>query len=419
MVVLIFMDGCTLDDPGATNNSPALTLHADQNLSLLTLSWDPVNVTGFREYIIVQSTSDIPNTSEPEVNSETIVLKRIDDRSVHSLTISNTLFAPTLCFKLFASVNDRFISSSSICVQQDFTLFSGFHDRAGHEAGLDEIVLFDRSNARLSTINYKTETLTNTISENSLTFPIINVSTYEGTTTIFAYDQSPPRLRKYRYPDLVALTFKDFPGVLFALQPYKQFVFVADEDFNKGFQVLNTGNLNLIDSRPGISGNRNIAVFEGSPLTVLEIAENSTWKYTIDATGKIIGSEQLLHGVTQLSSQNTTANNQDYFIGGRFGNIVNRDGEIIASISSGINSFVSMNRFSPDDSKVVSIINDNILIRLEINDVSALPGIETIVSYELPSASYADLIVDENIIYVIGVTFATSQPQTFILKYPY
>ncbi len=417
--IILMAQACTLDDPGNTSSSPALTLHADQNLSLITLSWDPVNVTGFKEYILLQSTSDIPNGPEPEINSETIVLKRIDDRFTHSITVSNTLFAPRLCFKLYTAVDDRFLYSQTVCVDQEFTLFNGFQDRAGHEDGLDEVILFDRSNGKVSAINYKTGILTRSISDNVLTFPIIDVYTYEGTTNIFAYDQSPPRMRKYRYSDLTALTFKDFPNVLFALKVYKQFIFLSTDDQSKSFQVLNAGNLNMVDSRTSTTGNRNLAIFEGDPLTVLEVSENTIRKYKIDATGHIVSSDLILDGITQLSTQNTTATSDTYFVAGRFGTMINRDGEKVGSLSSGVNSFIQLNRFSPDDQKVISIINDNATVLLKVNDITHLPLVTTLASYEIPSASYSDMIVDDHIIYVVGVTFATSQPQTFILKYPY
>ncbi|HZV69603.1 MAG TPA: hypothetical protein VFG10_08665 [Saprospiraceae bacterium] len=415
---LFFLNACNLDNPVNSGNDPALTLHAEQNLSLVTLSWDPVLVTGFKEYIILQSTTDIPNTPEPVINAETTVLKRIDNRNIHSVEVSNTLFAAHLCYKLYTSVDERFLYSSTICLDQDFTLFNGFNDRAGHEAGLDKVVMFDRINARLSVLDYKNEIIDWTLSDNVLSFPIIEVSTFEGTTNVYAYDQSPPRLRKYKFPELLALNSKDFGNVLFAMRTYKQFIFASVDDFSKTFQVLNRSNFNTVSSSSGMSGNRNIALFEGDPLIVIEIGENFMIRYSIDATGKIIQTEPISAGVSQLSTENTTANNDAYFIGGRAGNIVNRNGEILGAITSNVNFANLLNRFSRDNTKVISIINSNVKTTLEINDISSLPVITRIQSFDLPPATYADIIVEDHIMYVIGVTFASGQAQTFILKYP-
>ena len=412
------ISSCTLDDPGNSGANPPLTLHAEQNLSLITLSWEPVRVTGFKEYIILQSTNDIPDAPTPEVNIETTVLKRIDDRDVHSFTLTNTLFSPRLCFKLYTSVDDRFMYSSTLCLDQDMTIFSGFHDRAGHEEGLDDIVAFDRSNSRLSIIDYKNGSVTKNIEEINLSFPLFEVSTFEGVTDVFAYDQSPPRMRKYNYPHLNTLTFKNFNSILFAARPYKQFIFITLEEFSKSFQVLNRSNLNVVDTESGITGNRNLAVFDGTPLVVLEIGDLAINKYTIDPLGKITLIEQKPFGITQVNSQNTTANNDDYYIGGRFGTMVDRNAEIVGSITNGINTFVIMSRFSSDNSRLVTIMSDNVGTELVVYDASAMPSISKIVSYTLPQASYADVIIENGIIYVMGITFTGGQSQTFILKYP-
>ncbi|MGB3080245.1 MAG: hypothetical protein WBB31_14260 [Saprospiraceae bacterium] len=415
---LTFLSACHLEDPGMSGSDPALTLRADQNLSLINLSWDPVNVTGFKEYIILQSTTDIPNGPTPVVNAETTVLKRIDNRDIHSLSVSNSLFAEHLCYKLYTSVNDRFLYSSTVCLDQDFTLFNGFNDRAGHEEGLDKLVMFDRVNTRLSVLDYKNEVLNSSVLDNNFSFPVIDVSTFEGTTNVFAYDLSPARMRKYKFPELSPLTYKDFGTLLYAIKPYKQFVFTSADDFSKTFQVLNRSNFNTVDSRSGMTGNRNIALFEGDPLIVIEIGENSMMRYTINTSGNIIQEDLLNTGVSQISTENTTANSDEYFICGRAGSIVNRNGEIIESIVKGVNSVSMINRFSPDKSKVVSIVNSNVKTSLEINDISALPVITNIQSFDLPQATYADVIVEDHIIYVMGVTFASGQSQTFILKYP-
>jgi hypothetical protein len=67
---------------------------------------------------------------------------------------------------------------------------------------------------------------------------------------------------------------------------------------------------------------------------------------------------------------------------------------------------------------VVYLITNNIEVRLEVVDLSDLPAFTVLQSFVLPSLSYADIIPDGEIIYLLGTTFNTSIPQTFILKYP-
>ena len=177
LTALIFTSGCTLDEPAQTSNDPALSLDYTQNLSLTELTWDKVNVTGFKEYILLQSATPIPNSPTPVVNQDVTVLKRIKDVDITSFSVSPTLFTPQICFKLYCAVDDRFLYSQTLCIEQHFDMFQGFYDKAAHIADVDEMVMFDRVNNDFSTCNYKTGTITNTVHDIVLSFPSLEMST--------------------------------------------------------------------------------------------------------------------------------------------------------------------------------------------------------------------------------------------------
>ena len=414
----MMIQACTLDDPGSSNTITPLTLQADQNLSLTELHWNAVKVTGFREYIILQSTNEIPATPTPEVSANVTILKRIDDADVTSFSTSNILFTPDVCYKLYVSIEDRFIQSPNICVHQDFQLFNGFYDRAAHEDGIDEMVMFDRVNQRLSSYNYKEGTITRSVNEIFLSFPILELSQWEDNISLFAYDQSPGVLRKYRYPELTSSMSKDFGGVLFAANFHEQFIVAAIEDFNGSLKVLSRSNLSVLDSKQGLLGNRNVAVFEGDPLITLDISDNEILRYNIDGSGKLALIDTKAHGISQPSSQNAAAQGTDLFISGRLGTIVDRDGNIAGTLNSNPNETVWMARFSEDERKVVYGLNAGINLRLEIADISNLGNITRLSTFNIPSANYSDMVVEDGIIYLTGVTFDSGQAQTFTLKYP-
>jgi hypothetical protein len=418
LAALSLLTGCTLDDPETVGSSFPIALQVEKDYSLIHLAWAPIKVTGFKEYILLQSSEEIPPSKAPVISSTVTVIKRIDDADITSFQASEVLFAPQVCYKLFVSIDDRFIQSASVCVQQDISTLNGFYDRAGHDDNLDELVMFDRSNQQLSTYRYETGEITNTINDVFHSFPVIDLSTNAGETNVFVYDQSPARLRKFSIPSLTSNSWKDFGGVLFAVNVYERFVFASVEEINTSFRVLNTSNLSDIDSKPGLLGNRNIAVFPGDPLIVLEAGDNGIYRYSINSAGKITLLNQLTTSITQPNTQNATAQGTEIFIAGRLGEIIDRDGKIIASLGNDINSFILMVRLSSDENKAAYIVSDNVRIRLEVVDISNLPDIETIASFEIPSANYADLILEDEVMYLMGVSFATGQAKTFVLKYP-
>ena len=415
---LAFTWSCTLDEPADTNQDPALTLDYTQHLSLTNLTWDPVRVTGFKEYIILQSSNPIPNSPTPVINQDVTVLKRINDVDVTSLTVSTMLFSPQICYKLYCAVDDRFLYSSTLCIQQDIDVVNGFYDRGCHTAGQDEAVVFDRVNSVLSALNYKTGTITSSVTDGVLSFPSLEMSTWTDVTNVFGFDQSPAWLRKYNFPALTASNSKNFNQILWAANVHNQFVFVATDDFGNNFQVLNSSNLSFLHSIQGMSGNQNIAVFPGDPLAVITIGSSVSKKYSIDTDGKILTSADVPARILQPDLQSTCAEGTDLFICGREGTIINRNGVNVGTLNTDINASILLNRLSIDEKKAIYIITDNGVMRLEIADISQLPLVTLLTTYDLPALSYADLIPEEQIIYVIGTSFISSQAQTTILRYP-
>jgi hypothetical protein len=96
----------------------------------------PVKVTGFKEYILLQSTAEIPNSPTPPVSQDVTVLTRINEVNTTSFSTTSTLMSPTSCFKLYCSVDDRFLYSGSVCINQSNVIIPGFFDRSDHEEGV-------------------------------------------------------------------------------------------------------------------------------------------------------------------------------------------------------------------------------------------------------------------------------------------
>ncbi|HSF89495.1 MAG TPA: hypothetical protein VLA46_08770 [Saprospiraceae bacterium] len=418
MIGLALSSACTLDEPADTNQDPALTLDYTQQLSLTNLTWDAVRVTGFKEYIILQSSNPIPNSPTPVINQDVTVLKRINDVDVTSLSVSTMLFSPQICYKLYCAVDDRFLYSSTLCIQQDIDVVNGFYDRGCHVAGQSEAVVFDRINNVLSTLNYKTGTITNSVTDIVLNFPSLEMSTWAGVTNVFGFNQSPAWLRKYNFPALTSSNSKNFNQILWAANVHNEFVFVVTDDFNNNFQVLNRSNLSFLHGIQTLSGNQNIAVFPGEPLAVMTIGLSGSKKYSIDTDGKILASVDVPARILQPDLQSTCAEGTELFICGREGTIINKNGENAGTLNTDINSSILLNRLSPDEKKAIYVINDNGTMRLEIADISQLPVVTLLTSYDLPALNYADVIPEDQIIYLIGTSFNSSQAQTTILRYP-
>lgn len=416
--LLLVLQGCTLDAPEDTQQVPALQLQVQQDLSLTNLSWPRVNVTGFQEYIILQSHQDIPNTSEPETNLNVAIAARFDDISVTSFSSINTLFTPQTCYKLYTKVNDRFLYSPTVCVENHLNIIPGFYDRVGYNKVDNDLVMFDRINSNLALYDLDTEALVSSKFENELSFPVLQVAHHVGGTFMYSFDQNIQRIRKYRLPEL-SLTNNHFVsnGLIGAFVD-GPFVYTGTQFSQGSFQVLDSETFSLKDSRDGFTGQRNFAVFPGDTTTVLEIWDSRMRQYKVNHLGKVVDQNEFVGGVLQLSLQNTCDVSSTHYIGGRFSTIVDKDGNTIASLVEDINSLSIYCRFSPDGTKAIILGQDQQQFFLEIHDISGLPTATLLKRYELPSANYADLFVHDSIIHIVGIDFASSNSQTFILKLP-
>jgi hypothetical protein len=408
---------CTLDEGNPGSTDPALTLQIHPELSLINLNWAPVKVTGFKEYVLLQSAGDIPNAPTPTVNQDISVLARINDVNDTTFSSANTLFSPTSCYKLYCSVDDRFMYSGTVCINQTPAIIPGFFDRVDHDKDLPQIAMFDRVNFKLVAYTDADGTIYNSVADNLLSFPQLDLSTYQGSNRLFSFDLSTAQIRKYAFPQLTIQNQKSSSESILGGLAYKNFVFLTTQSTTSGFQILSALTLTTIDSKIGLSGSRNIAVFDGDTTIALEISDAAIIRYQVNSLGKVIDSDQFITGVSQPSSQNTCDVNSDYYIGGRLATIVNKDAELVTSLESGVNAFSQLCRFSPDGAEAAVIVNNNNTVELELFDISNLPAAIKIKTYSLPNATYSDLYFRDNVINVIGVTF-NSSAQTFFLQFP-
>ena len=419
LLSILCWSGCTLNDPDPTLNDPALTLKYTQEYSVTHFTWDKVNVTGFKEYILLQSAVPIPDAPTPEVNQDVTVLKRIKEVDQNFLTTSGFLIGSQTCYKLYCAVDDRFMYSPTVCFDQDNLSFDGFFDKGAHLEGNEEMALYDRVNDEFAVVNYKTGQVTKRVSNSTFNFPSMEMQSYNNATNVVAYNQSAAWLGVYSFPSLNAIQVRSFGSVIWSARPFRQYILAATNQTGAEFQVLHKSTLLAFDGRSGTTSSQNIAIFEGDPAVVLTLGQSNSKRYTLSTTGFILSEQSIPARIGQPDLQFSCAQGTDIFIGGNKGDIISRDGENITALTSGNNNFISIARLSQDETKVVYILNRNGNMFLEIADISQLPQVTVERSFELPALTYADIIPEDDLIYVVGTTFSSSLPVTFTLKYPW
>ncbi len=416
----LVIHSCSLDDGGGSSSSPALALNLSQELSLTNLSWTPVNVTDFSEYILLQSSEDIPDSPTPIVNNTTTVIKRIDDADITTHASTNILFSTRTCYKLYADVGNRFLFSPTVCVDKGITLISGFYDRVDHEAGEQEIVMYDRNANMLSTYTLGGTVVNKSVAETFFSNPSVNVSTYNGVRQVFLSDRSQLTIKRYNVPNLNSGFSKSFTAGVDAVTSYGPYVFAAFNSSFSSFQVLNRNTLSSIDTRDGntLEFGRSIAVFPGNPIITLEVGVTNTNRYLINEEGKITQVDQFPISISQNNLQGSTAQGEQIFITGFRGTILNSSAQKLGELNSGFTENIFNVKLSTDEKTAVALLSDNISFSLQYYDITDPAQIIVKKKLNLPLGSFSDILIENNIVHLFGVTFDAGQPQTFILQFP-
>ncbi|MDQ3016380.1 MAG: hypothetical protein M3R25_06660 [Bacteroidota bacterium] len=417
---LFLIHSCSLDEGPQGTTAPALQLNVNQELSITNLSWNPVKVTDFKEYVLLQSSGDIPNSPTPQINANVSVIKRIDNDDITSHASTDILLSPQTCYKLYAAVGDRFLYSPTVCVTKNITLITGFYDRISHEKGHQEIAMFDRNINAVSTYTLENPGVSASIQESFFSSPNVHLSTYNGVRQVFISGSSQSTIKRYNLPGLTNVFSKSVSTGIESLISSGPFVYVCFTNLSNSFQILNRDNLTLVDSRLGFSFQfgRVLGVFPGDPTVVLEVSSSGTNRYEIDSDGKIIN-ELLIPGLTiQADLQGSTAQGENIFICGLRGTIINKSAEVLNELNPSFGTNIINVKLSSDEKTAVALLSNSVTSTLEYYDLSDLNHITLRKKIELSQASFADLVIENDKVYLFGVTFDSGSSQTFILNFP-
>jgi len=132
-----------------------LELSATQQLSVTTLNWSEATVSTFEEYIILRSTLSIPDSPEPEVDNNTVIVARVDDRRVTTLQDVNAPISNSLFYKVYAKIAGRFLMSPTIAHDQNLDLIPRRTDVSEPIPGQGLLIGYDRLTKALFVYDYE------------------------------------------------------------------------------------------------------------------------------------------------------------------------------------------------------------------------------------------------------------------------
>lgn len=329
-----------------------IKLQVNGSSSNVALSWTEATVSTFEEYVVVRSIDPIPETKDPEVVGNQVIIARLDEIDATAFVDFSTPFEPKLYYKVFADIGERFLPSATVEVTQPLQLVEYRTDALEIDHDADEIIGFDRSLDVLFVYNY-TEQKMKAQTQWGFNFPFIRTGQYNLRDELYAVDQSQSLLYVFDREDLGYIQQFSAPSGVVDFFYLNGLFFITFTNGN--IQVRSRDNFQQLASRSTTNGNRVLHVLknDAQEIEFVEIGFTTVIKYRwssntlleIDRRSDISGTSQLTTAIHPDRSE---------FIINNAGRVIGSDLADRGSLGTGL-QFHNTMTYSDDGSMVATI----------------------------------------------------------------
>jgi len=404
--------GCEDDNINPGPFTFPIDLQASTASSNVSLTWTQATVSSFEEYIVIRSIDPIPDTPEPEVTGNQVIIERVDEADENSLIDFATPIVETVYYKVYADVGDRYLMSQTVQAQQDLQLIDYRVDVVEPDPDRNELIGFDRSFDVLFVYDYENKEV-KTQRTWSLNNPILRHGSFNGTDEVYVIDQNQSTLYVFRRSDLTLLKQYSTGSIVSDFFFSNGLFFIALS--NGTIEVRNRSNYSRLSDRFGAaSGTRVLHKTEenGGNVKFVEVAFNAVVNFMWNGS-----SIQQLESRIDIggSSQLFTAFHPEHteMIINNAGRVLAADLGDIGTLGSGL-QFHNAMTYS-DDGEVVATVgfvgNTNQLLFYSVEQ-----GYPEIMSNEL-SFTPVKMWGDNGKIYACTVVFSNGGVRSVINMY--
>ena len=246
------------------------------------LEWSKTTVSTFTEYIIVRSLDSIPDTPEPVLDGQAVIVERLDKIDETSYVDYDYPIGETHYYKIYANIGERFLMSATRRVDVELQLIPFRMDVMEVDHEREEIVAYDRSSRVLYVYDYVEGKLLSQVTT-SMTNPILRIGEYNGKDEIYLCDRNSTieirdraTLLRDEFLWLSSSSVRDFI--------YDKGIFaVTTDNSTQNVQVYSRSSLNIMDGMTGVTTSfRYLVKAPGlSPMTFYEVSHVDRGKYTV------------------------------------------------------------------------------------------------------------------------------------------
>ena len=410
----LFLGACNdeLIEPGPFQYPIQLEVSSGENV--VNLNWTKASVSTFTEYVIVRSIDSIPDTQEPVLEGNQVIVERID--KIDQTTFDDFKFpiSDVAYYKVYADIGDRFLMTQTIRVDLNIQTIPFRVDVMEPDPENNEIVCYDRGLRVLFTYDYEeAEVLEQASIGGNFNSPLMQIGEYNGAREIYLSDRN-SLLNIY---DRNSLSYKaqmwlSSSSTVDFHYSNGQFVMAANHS-GANLYLYDRSTLGLRNTTNGATNNprylirgHNTSIFdlyEFTPQTYTRYTVHSSWfSTTLQKTGSAV---QVLRPARHPE--------RDEFIVHTSGQIINSDLELVDVVGGG-STFFNMATYTADGKYIATarfLVNEMVL---EFYDTEKLTTrVKSIPLNFNPNFMFAD----GEYIYATGLVFTGGTNQTVISKF--
>lgn len=407
--------GCEKLDTTPEDFRYPLGLSVVQKLSVAELTWSEATVSTFEEYLILRSTDPIPDSPEPEVTGNTIIIARIDERTVTTMHDANLPVTDTIYYKVYARIAGRLLMSPTVKFGQDLHLIPGRTDIVEHIPSKHTFVSYDRGNQQLMVYDYLAREVIISKVFNQQNFPVLR---YDASTNEILINEN----SLSQFVDYQTLNVKQSINNTFTRNAdyLNGWLYVTRGQFPYGFALYQRSDLSFRDEMTALQTDwRGFTVIpdatDANKATIYDFSLTGSARYIQDNTNLTLDlhtSDALTAGSILVARhpENTE------FVISNTGIIVNADLEIIKTLENatiGFSKFV----YSPDGKRLFGLAFQN-SVSVRVYDVEhdyAFIDEYTLNNQLVPMTMFAD----EDHLYLVSLVFLTTSTQSLVTTIDY
>ena len=395
-------------DPALKSYPLELTVISEN--STAELHWTELTVSTFEEYIIVRSEDSIPDSPEPELVGNAIIVERIDKADITEFIDFATPISESVYYKVYGKIGDHYLPTPTVRIDLSIQIIDLRADISEIDLEKKEIVAYDRASQILFIYNYQSAKIR---VQKFVPFsnPTIRLGTYNSVDEIYVTDQTGVM---YIYnPSNLNLSRRSssFPQPINFIYDEGRFIIAR---LHGAISIMDRATLqirdvegDIINQRSLYKGNRN-----GDELEIIEIGFAQINKYILENNDlRRVDFNADFPGGFQLITAAHPDGNQ--FVVNGSGRIIDNDLNFLGSLERGT-QFYNQIKFTEDGSKLFTVgfqLNEFNLKFFDVNNKYEK------ITENMVSFSPIKMFSDDVNVYLMTVIFLNGGVRTLISNY--